>query len=40
MAFLDLPLFLAVMEKYDRWQSGGPGIIFAPQLSGDGKNVP
>ena len=40
MAFLDLPLFLAVMEKYDRWQPGGAGIIFAPQLSGDGKNVP
>ena len=40
MAFLDLPLFLAVMEKYDRWQPGGAGIIFDPQLFGDGKNVP
>ncbi|MEC9139938.1 MAG: glutathione S-transferase C-terminal domain-containing protein, partial [Pseudomonadota bacterium] len=40
MAFLDLPLFLAVMEKYDRWLPGGAGIIFAPQLFGDGKNVP
>ncbi|HAL84537.1 MAG TPA: hypothetical protein DCP12_02745, partial [Rhodobiaceae bacterium] len=39
MAFLDLPLFLGVMEKYDRWQSGGAGIIFAPQLSGDSKNM-
>ena len=39
IAFLDLPLFLAVMEKYDRWQPGEAGIIFAPQLSGDGKNV-
>ena len=40
MAFLDLPLFLAVMEKYDPWQPSGAGIIFAPQLSGEGKNVP
>ena len=40
MAFLGLPLFLDVMVKYDRWRSGGAGIIFAPQLSGDGKNVP
>ena len=39
MAFLGLPLFLAAMEKYDCWRSGGAGIIFAPQLSGDGKNV-
>ena len=39
-AFLDLPLFLGVMEKYDRWQSGGAGIIFAPQPSDDSKNVP
>ena len=39
-AFLDLPLFLGVMEKYDRWQSGGARIIFAPQLPDDRKNVP
>ena len=39
MAFLDLPLFLAVMEKYDRWQRAGRDN-FCPQLSGDGKNVP
>ena len=39
-AFLDLPLFLSVMEKYDRWQSGSAGKIFAPQISGDSKNMP
>ena len=38
--FLDLPVFTGVMEKYDRWQSGGAGIIFALQSSGDTKIVP
>ena len=39
MAFLDLPLFCGVMEKYDPWQSGEAGIIFAPQLTGYSKNM-
>jgi glutathione S-transferase len=38
-AFLDLPLFNSVMEKYERWTSDHAGVIFAPTLSGADKRI-
>ena len=32
MQFLDWPVFTAVMQKYDLWQSGQQGICFQPPL--------